>query len=460
MIKHLSLRTLSSYTTQRKNFEGRPHIVAPVVLIVEGIHNGLYYSDSELSQFPNAWNGVPVPIFHPMDGDNPISCNSPEVIEQNNIGRLFNVTHETGKLKGELWIDEAKARQLAPEVLAALLSGRILEVSTGLFSDTDEVSGIWNGEAYSGVARNIRPDHLALLPGQTGACSVADGCGVRINQEKGGDVDIKEIISQFIANKSEMSFEDRRRMIQKVMDSRDVRPMNESGNMVDNYMMHYVIATYDDSFICMRETKTGTEMFKCKYKMNNNNVEIETNEVPVREETNYVEVTTNIETNKEDEKMAEVKKCCPEKVKALIDSTDNKYTEGDRVWINELSPEAFERLVANAVPITKEVKADIVKANTAEEVTANVSDEMKVQVEAGLKLLAEKRTTLITGILANTQNTFTKEDLETKVIGELEKVATLAKVPDFSGQGSASITDNAEKDAESLDLPTINIAKK
>jgi hypothetical protein len=37
---------------------------------------------------------------------------------------------------------------------------------------------VFNGVKYEGIARNLRPDHLAILPDDKGACSLEDGCGV------------------------------------------------------------------------------------------------------------------------------------------------------------------------------------------------------------------------------------------------------------------------------------------
>jgi Uncharacterized protein conserved in bacteria (DUF2213) len=186
---------LSSYQTQRKMFEGRLHIVAPVILLTEGVHAGsagpIYYPDDELRKYPATWNGIPIPILHPHDNDgDPVSCNSPEVLERSSIGRLFNVIYSDGKLRGEIWVDEDKCSRLAPAVMSDLRARKPIEVSTGLFSDDDQTPGEWNGEVYSVIARNLRPDHLALLPGQVGACSIQDGCGVRANKEGGDDVEV------------------------------------------------------------------------------------------------------------------------------------------------------------------------------------------------------------------------------------------------------------------------------
>ena len=47
----------------------KPHLVVPVVMMVEGVHNGsqgpLFHSIAELGKFPESWNGIPVVIYHP-----------------------------------------------------------------------------------------------------------------------------------------------------------------------------------------------------------------------------------------------------------------------------------------------------------------------------------------------------------------------------------------------------------
>lgn len=65
-------------------------------------------------------------------------------------------------------------------MLDALEAGRPMELSTGLFTQNEPApaGATFNGRPYDYVARNYRPDHLAVLPDQIGACSLADGCGV------------------------------------------------------------------------------------------------------------------------------------------------------------------------------------------------------------------------------------------------------------------------------------------
>jgi hypothetical protein len=40
----------------------------------------------------------------------------------------------------------------------------------------EDTEGVFNGQEFAGIWRNVIPDHLAILPeGVIGACSVADG---------------------------------------------------------------------------------------------------------------------------------------------------------------------------------------------------------------------------------------------------------------------------------------------
>lgn len=160
-------------------------MVAPVVMICDGVLNGALVTQEEYGKIIEAWDGRPVPVLHPEQRGVPVSANSPDIIEKNTIGTVFNTHVEGGKLKAELWLNTEKAARLGhADLLAQIERGDVIEVSTGYFCDADPKAGIFNGQTYSEIHRNIRPDHLALLPGEIGACSAADGCGTRFNSSK------------------------------------------------------------------------------------------------------------------------------------------------------------------------------------------------------------------------------------------------------------------------------------
>lgn len=180
----------NSNAVRRESFEGREHLVVPVVMVVQGVLQGsdgnVLFPPEEIDKYPAAWNGRPIPVLHPEQNGAQVSANSPDIIEKNTIGSIFNAYSEGGKLKAEAWIDVEKAIRLGNEpLLAQLENGEVVEISTGYFSDLEPKRGAWEGVDYIGVHRNIRPDHLALLPGEVGACSIEDGCGTRVNSKKG-----------------------------------------------------------------------------------------------------------------------------------------------------------------------------------------------------------------------------------------------------------------------------------
>ena len=178
------VKAQSAGASRRETFEGREHLVVPVVLIVEGVLNGAFVPAEEFSKFADAWNGRPVPVYHPEEDGLPISANRPDVLEARSVGHLFHAKVEGRKLKAEAWIDVQKAEDMGEgDLVRRLEAGEIMEVSTGYFADGEPQQGIADGQRYEEIHRNIRPDHLALLPDQVGACSVADGCGVRANSE-------------------------------------------------------------------------------------------------------------------------------------------------------------------------------------------------------------------------------------------------------------------------------------
>lgn len=170
-------------------YEGRDHVVAPIVALMEGVIWPINAPSKEfvpsdvITVAPAAWNGRPVFSNHPVnDSGQQISGNSPAVLETS-IGKVFNAHTDGKRLLLEAWIDPAKCEALggsALETLNRIKAGEIVEVSVGTFVVTNDQPGKYLGQSYDTSWAEMFPDHLALLPlGEEGACSVAMGCGVR-----------------------------------------------------------------------------------------------------------------------------------------------------------------------------------------------------------------------------------------------------------------------------------------
>jgi hypothetical protein len=170
----------------------RDYIVAPMSLITPGVLNGsagpLYYPREEIARDPSSWNDVAITLGHPKDasGQHNVSGRNPAVLDRVKLGRVYNarIDHR-GRLVAEGWFHVESLRRVAPQVLAALEAGSPIELSTGLRTVNEPApeGSAFNGRPYTHVARDYKPDHLAILPGQKGACSVEDGCGVFATNE-------------------------------------------------------------------------------------------------------------------------------------------------------------------------------------------------------------------------------------------------------------------------------------
>src|SRR5258705_4095125 len=181
----VNLRIQTNEDLETKQLNGRDYLVVPAVILVEGVlwssnsdHPALAMAE-EFGIFPQSWDGRPVVYNHPKENGSPVSANSPKQWEANVIGQLFASTVKSRgkkkKLTTYMWLDKEKTPE---EVFSTLEAGESLEVSTGLYALEEKTDGIYDGEEYKSIWRNIVPDHLAVLPkGSIGACSIEDGCG-------------------------------------------------------------------------------------------------------------------------------------------------------------------------------------------------------------------------------------------------------------------------------------------
>lgn len=172
-------------------FHGTPHLVLPVVAMVEGVIWPVNAPKPEMvpaasfSAVPQGWNGRPVFYSHPTVDGAQVSGNSPELLTLS-IGQVFHARIDGKRLLMEAWVDPEKAKavggdELVELLMAAAAPGRkVVEVSVGAFVMTDQAEGTFGDQRYAAIWREVTPDHLALLPPtDEGACNAAMGCGIR-----------------------------------------------------------------------------------------------------------------------------------------------------------------------------------------------------------------------------------------------------------------------------------------
>lgn len=480
-----------------QTFDGRAHLVMPVVLLVEGVHTGAsgistYYSPEEMMASAHLWNGIPVPVSHPEN-----SANQPDVIEECVVGRLFNVHFDEkgNKLRGEIYLDPEKTRRISAELLDAIRSNEKIEVSTGLYFDASREPGDWNGEHYEVRATNFHPDHLALLPGQVGACSWDDGCGVRANKKTKGDMRVsentqqdggtfeklktfaKQFVGLFGYTVQESSHEEIRGKIQAKLDAMD----NEG-------WIHFVQAIYDD--YCIYEARhqgnnpsevasIGEQKFYRRgYSVKDDDqIELAEDIVEVREVREWVPAT--MQANKNDNKQSKHEEESNMDKKKVIDgliaNEKNKFCEDDRKWLDSLKEEQFDKIVLFTnqdpekkpeeeptkppepkptdppEPTTPEPKPEgNEQPVTVDEYIAKAPAEVASFLTRAVAAENEKKEVLVKELVANKRCKFTEEQLKAKDVGELEQLAELANVAvDFTGRTGASAT----KEPEAMTMP-------
>lgn len=173
-------------SARKVTFNGRAYYVVPVRMIKPGVLNGskgpLYYPLEEIRKNYDAWNGMPIVLGHPTVNGEAVSARYPEILEKYQLGFVFNAK-AGDNLDAEAWLDIELCKKLDGRIITAIEANNPIELSTGLFTEDSPVAANsqYNGTPYSAVARNYRPDHLAILLDEVGACSLKDGCGVLVN---------------------------------------------------------------------------------------------------------------------------------------------------------------------------------------------------------------------------------------------------------------------------------------
>ena len=474
--------TQPAYTIRYENHQGRRHLVIPVVMMAEGVHCGshgpVYHTSDELGRHPSAWNGIPVLVNHPARNGENVSANDPTIVESEVLGRVYNAHFDDSdnRLKGEVWLDEAVLQFRQPELLAHLIAGRPMDVSIGAFTDDEPTEGAWNGETYTAISHNYRPDHLALLPHARGACSWADGCGLRANSafediDNGGNAMDKQLWKAFQAAGFHITpTQTREVQVNEVGYLELVRGVQSKLDSMDNEAkLHFLEELFDDGTFVYRISTSDSrpaQYYRRGYTIDaQGQVEFNDEITQVKRQVEYVAVpqvnaeqkTTKFVRTKGEGKMGtntETKPCgCPDKVTALL--AMEHFTEDDRSWLEKLDNAGLDRLIAvhtamgaptapaeedpPAPEVNKEqapaVKKDPKPQLNEAEYLDQLPEGLKHQMEYGMKLYREHRATLKQSILDNT-DVYSEEELELQTDEALEKLAKIVKpTADYSVAG-------------------------
>jgi hypothetical protein len=432
----------ANYIIRREQVRGKSYIIVPVVMMVEGVHHGsrgpLLHLAEDLGRFPEVWNGIPVVIDHPVDNEgNFMSANSPDITS---VGQTYHSRMVDTKLMADAYLDEELLRNTSPVALSSVLNGDPLEVSIGVFTDEEETQGIWNNEQYNAIARNHRPDHLALLPGGIGACSWNDGCGIRANSEKqkGGENSMENDVQDNIfqahqsAKKSGlqdsfMVYTDNEGVIEKLDILRRKVDSLDSENT-----LHYLQEVYERHVVYeVKMRQGGSKFFKQEYAINDGQANFVGNPEQVKRKVEYIPITHVVRNlnNKGGSKMDNNKECgqCMEKIVAIIQSNATPFTEADREWLLTKDEAFLNNLLPKTEPVVNKKEEKPVEV-TKEMIINAMSDEDKAALAYGKKQLTERRNRMIKGIQDNSgKETWTDAVLATMSEDMLERVYNSVK---------------------------------
>jgi len=442
-----------------ETMEGRKYMVVPMVMAVETVMNGsngpLYYPADELSKFPQVWNYKPVVVYHPMINGKGTSACDPVILDKHKIGVIMGARWDGGKLKAEAWVEEDRAKVVDDRVLNAIENGQTMELSIGLFADFEDVEGDFNGKTYEGVVRNIRPDHLAVLPDQIGACSIEDGAG-------------------FIRN--ELSHQD-------VWDQLQILIRESTKSDVADV---WVMEVFESYFVYELKDK----LYRQDYSITDDKVALQG--VPEQVVRKYEYVVSNTTNSSEKENVMD-----REKVIGELIANDGRWTEDDKEFLEGMNDDQLKLLSekpaleihpatnddqkddsksepeddsdagddkdGKTTPTTNQSADQKPKKMTIKEMIANATGDDREMLLEMQRAHAATKKTLINTITANEANTFSEDALKAMTLDQLRGVASIARGNkeeptsniDFSGLGD--VPEGSTKE-EPLEMPTINWA--
>lgn len=493
----ITLNITPGAKTRVEMLEGREHVVVPMVMMVEGVHNGssgpIMYPWEELSKTPQIWNQKPVVVYHPTG-----SACDPDVVNNRKIGVIMNAkADEKGKrIPAEAWLERSRADVVDKRIFAAIDKNEMMELSTGLFVDAELTSGEWKGEEFGAIARNHRADHLALLPDKIGACSINDGAGLLRNEMKKGKMPknemMKRILTLFGITDNEMSHENIRASIQTALRAK----LNPS----DQGPWVWVEAVYDNFFVY-----DGGEgkLFRLGYSTSDAGVTL-SDETPVEVARvtefrtvdgakfvgNQDQTTTNSDMNKAQMIAAILAANIGWSESKALEGFSEKQLESIHNGLTKKPAEATPPATtttnapAAATPAATAAPAQTATAPATQPVTLaeweKTAPPEVVAAFRGIKNASEaEEARLIAEIVGNKELGWTEAELKGTPIANLRKMAAQAKAPaavnyngfqpavmppapDYSGMAPASSVTNASGATEikPLGRPVMNFRKE
>lgn len=342
--------------------DGKEHIVIKdVVPIVDDIvMNGIFYPADEINKSYMTLNDNLMPLDHPRINNENVSALNPQAINNFYIGAWGrNVRKSNDRVLMDAYIDRKFAEstekgRLLVNRLDDMMSGKNttpIHVSTGLTYTPDNQSGTSKGKRYKSIARNMKFDHVAILPDKQGAATPDDGVGIFVNSngEKSPienvsliecsedsisnviSKTIKEVLSVFKFNQKEE---------EDVMKEKILLALNAAGIKTDGLSDEQLLKAYNEQTAkeAIEKKKTSEEEEKKKAEQEKKNA-TNAEDAPAWAKALMNKVTSlELAVNANTEKELSAKR---EAVKAKFNMTQTA--------VNALSGEPLDALYAQSV---------------------------------------------------------------------------------------------------------------
>lgn len=195
----VNIRSVANVAAARRETRnGRELDIVPSATLPDNIiMNEVLYPADEIARGFASLERTPAPLGHPVINGTFVSARDPEGINISYIGAWNeNVRQENGRVLLDKVIDVDVANRSAGgrAVLAAIKGVDPIHTSTGLFADFEES----DQDGIKFIARNMVFDHDAILLGQEGAATPAQGVGIFVNAK--GESEKIEVVNSAVTD--------------------------------------------------------------------------------------------------------------------------------------------------------------------------------------------------------------------------------------------------------------------
>lgn len=430
--------------------EGEEYLVAKGAIlgddsVLHGSNGPGLYPAEENKRDPEGWNGRFLTANHPVVDGKPVSACTPEMVDKLRLGMVFNTVHADAKVRPEFWFNVKKTKSVDKRIYEAVKAGKRVEMSTGLNLTVENKEGkTAAGKEYKWIARNYKPDHVAVLIDSVGAYSGKDGGGINVhnslivNEDKTPESST-EVLRRSILNAvkaigvegivgNEMSFSQITRTLSDLLSSKYGQPGRYWGGYVCEVFPDYVIFVGENA-----DEGPNGRFQKIGYTVSDKGVSLSGDAVPVIRSVTYTAANTqtqNTETKTVDKTA---------KINWIIQNSE-VYGEGDRQTLvgyddakidklydkfqpKAVTPPPTQTPAANA---TTTVPPPAVPLPPPSPAVQQLTPQEKSALKFGIEQMAVVRNGYIQTIKANPNNKFTDEHLNG--IEDLNHLAALAEL--------------------------------